>query len=127
MLPLGGPAVGPDAELLLELDVAVGRFEEGADDLEESAEPGVVAGGRVRATEVEHEVVGEELGEGVVVLGEDGSVMRLMVSTLGWSLLMVISLPGLRFTSTVRTPTRASGEPSIGRLRLILDGADEIS
>ena len=47
VLPLGGPAVGADAELLVELDVAVGRFEEGADDLEEPAEARVVAGHRV--------------------------------------------------------------------------------
>ena len=39
--------------------------------LEEPAEPRVVARHRVRATEVEHEVVGEDLGQGVVVLVED--------------------------------------------------------
>jgi hypothetical protein len=35
VFPLGGPPVGSDTELLLELDVAVGGFEERADDSEE--------------------------------------------------------------------------------------------
>ena len=71
VFPLGRPPVGPDAELLVELDLAVGGFEPRADDLEETAEPRMVARHRVGATEVEHEVVGEDLRQGVVVLVED--------------------------------------------------------
>ena len=71
VFPLGGPPVGPDAELLVELDLAVGGLEPRADDLEETAEPRMVARHRVGATEVEHEVVGEDLRQRVVVLAED--------------------------------------------------------
>ena len=49
VLPLGRPPVGPDAELLVELDLAVGGFEQRAEDPEEPAEARVVAGHRVRA------------------------------------------------------------------------------
>src|SRR5262249_35413423 len=71
VLPLGGPPVGPEAELLIEGDLALGGFEPGPDDPEEAAEARVVARHRVRATEVEYEVVGEDLRQGVVVLVED--------------------------------------------------------
>ena len=71
VLPLGRPPVGADAELLVEVDLAAGGLEDRAEHPEEPAEPGVVAGHGVRATEVEHEVVGEDLGQGVVVLVED--------------------------------------------------------
>ena len=60
-----------DAELLVELDLAVGGFEPRADDPEQPSETRVVARHRVRATEMEHEVVGEDLRQGVVVLVED--------------------------------------------------------
>ena len=72
VLELGRPAVGAEAELRVELDLAVGHLEDRAEHAEEPAEAGVVAGHRVRASEVEHEVVGEDPGEGVVVLAEDG-------------------------------------------------------
>ena len=71
VLELGRPAVGAEAELLVELDLAAGHLEDGAEHLEEPADARVVAGHRVRAAEVEHEVVGEDLGQGVVVLVED--------------------------------------------------------
>src|SRR6476619_4989084 len=62
VFPLGSPPVGPDAELLVELYVAVGGFEERADDPEEPTEARMVSDHRVRrTTEVEDEVVSEDL------------------------------------------------------------------
>ncbi len=71
VFPLGGPPVGAEAELLVELDLAVGGFEPRSDDAEQPSDTCVVARHRIRAAEMEHEVVGEDLGQGVVVLVED--------------------------------------------------------
>ena len=60
VLPLGGPPVGPDAELLIEVDPTAGHLEERAEHVQETTEPAVIAGHRVRAPQVEHEIVGED-------------------------------------------------------------------
>src|SRR5262249_4152412 len=48
VLPFRGPAVRSDAELLVQLDLPAGCFDEGADDGEEPAEARVIARQRVR-------------------------------------------------------------------------------
>src|SRR4051812_8890629 len=41
MLPLGRPPLGPQAELLLEVDAAAGRFEQSSQHPQEAAEAGM--------------------------------------------------------------------------------------
>ena len=118
VLPLGRPPVGADAELLVEVDLAVGHLEDRAEDFEEPAEArrgrppsGAGHGGGTTRSSV------KILARVSWSWSKIALVMRFTVSTLGWSCSSVLQelVVGCPRDRTKPGCAGTSGEPWILR------------